>query len=125
MRCGCICRPTWRWAPACRGGLDSSSIVAVAGQLMHTEHGVALERLGEHQQTFSAVYESAGAWNERAYIEQVIGARRARRATRSCHASSGCGTTWTRWSGTRTSRSRSTSIFAQWCVMDLAHGSAA
>src|SRR5207253_1688886 len=39
------------------GGVDSSSIVATAGQLMREEHAISLERLGEHQQTFSAVYD--------------------------------------------------------------------
>src|SRR5437660_455592 len=50
----------------------SPSIVAVAGRLMRAEHAVSLERLGEHQQTFSAVYDTEGPWNERQYIEKVI-----------------------------------------------------
>ena len=86
------------------GGLDSSSIVAVGGQLMHTEYGVALERLGEHQQTFSAVYESAGAWNERGYIEQVTAATGA--AGNEVVPTVGrLWDEWPPWSGTRTSRS--------------------
>jgi asparagine synthase (glutamine-hydrolysing) len=56
------------------GGLDSSSIVAVAGHMLRTEHTVALERLGEHQQTFSAVYTSNGYWNEREHIDKVLAA---------------------------------------------------
>ncbi len=102
------------------GGLDSSSIVAVGGQLMHTEHGVALERLGEHQQTFSAVYENAGAWNERDYIEQVTAATGAAGNT----VVPTVGRLWDEvadlvWH--QDEPFQSTSIFAQWCVMDLAH----
>ena len=103
------------------GGLDLSSIVAVAGQLMHTEHGVALERLGDHQQTFSAVYPGDGPWNERRHIEQVIGATGA--------AGNYVEPTVERlWDDLdalvwhQDEPFQSTSIFAQWCVMDLAHG---
>ena len=102
------------------GGLDSSSIVAVGGQLMHTEYGVALERLGEHQQTFSAVYDSAGAWNERGYIEQVTAATGAA-------GNEVVPTVERLWDDVadlvwhQDEPFQSTSIFAQWCVMDLAH----
>jgi asparagine synthase (glutamine-hydrolysing) len=101
------------------GGVDSSSIVAVAGQLMRREHAVSLERLGERQQTFSAVYESAGPWNERPYIDAVL-------------ARTGAGgnfvvpTAERLWADLdrlvwhQDEPFQSTSIFAQWTVMDLA-----
>jgi asparagine synthase (glutamine-hydrolysing) len=102
------------------GGVDSSSIVAVAGKLMQTEHAVSLERLGEHQQTFSAVYDAEGPWNERQYIEKVI-ARTG--AAGNCIQPTG-ERLWDdleRLVWHQDEPFRSTSIFAQWCVMDLAH----
>jgi asparagine synthase (glutamine-hydrolysing) len=101
------------------GGLDSSSIVAVAGQLMQTEHAVSLERLGEHQQTFSAVYRDEGRWNEREYIDRVL-------------EHTGAAGNFVYPSLDRLLADldsliwhqdepfQSTSIFAQWCVMGLA-----
>jgi asparagine synthase (glutamine-hydrolysing) len=102
------------------GGVDSSSIVAVAGELMQTEHAVSLERLGDHQQTFSAVYPTDGPWNERPYIEQVVDKVGA--------AGNYVIPTMERlWDDLENliwhqdEPFQSTSIFAQWCVMDLAH----
>ena len=101
------------------GGLDSSSIVAVAGHLMQTEHSVSLERLGDHQQTFSAVYDDAGRWNEREYIDRVLGHTGA--------AGNFVYPTLDRlladldqliWH--QDEPFQTTSIFAQWCVMSLA-----
>lgn len=101
------------------GGLDSSSIVAVGGELLRTEHAVSLERLGKHQQTFSAVYNTQGRWNERTYIDQVL-------------AVTGAGGNSVVPSGEKLWNDlerlvwhqdepfQSTSIFAQWCVMQLA-----
>ncbi|MDQ3928196.1 MAG: asparagine synthase C-terminal domain-containing protein, partial [Chloroflexota bacterium] len=101
------------------GGLDSSSIVAAGGWLMRHEHAVSLERLGDHQQTFSAVYDTQGPWNERHYIEQVV-------------ERTGAGANYVIPTGERLWAEverlvwhqdepfQSTSIFAQWCVMDLA-----
>jgi asparagine synthase (glutamine-hydrolysing) len=102
------------------GGVDSSSIVAVAGQLMQTEHAVSLERLGEHQQTFSAVYPLDGPWNERRYIEQVV----ERTGAAGNYVSPTVERLWDDleqlvWH--QDEPFQSTSIFAQWCVMDLAH----
>lgn len=101
------------------GGLDSSSIVALVGKLMKTEHPAALERLGVHQQTFSAVYESEGVWNERVHIEKVV-------------AATGAAANFVIPEVDRLWRDlddlvwhqdepfTTTSIFAQWCVMGLA-----
>jgi asparagine synthase (glutamine-hydrolysing) len=102
------------------GGVDSSSIVAVAGQLMQTEHAVSLERLGEHQQTFSAVYADDGPWNERRYIEEVV----ASVGTAGNYVYPTADRLWDDleelvWH--QDEPFQSTSIFAQWCVMDLAH----
>jgi asparagine synthase (glutamine-hydrolysing) len=101
------------------GGLDSSSIVAVAGRLMQTEHAVSLERLGDHQQTFSAVYNTSGPWNEREYIDRVVGYTGA--------AGNFVYPTEERlWNDLarlvwhQDEPFQSTSIFAQWCVMGLA-----
>jgi asparagine synthase (glutamine-hydrolysing) len=102
------------------GGLDSSSIVAVAGELMQTEHAVSLERLGEHQQTFSAVYSSDGRWNERAYIERVV----ERVGAAGNYVEPTVERLWDdleRLVWHQDEPFQSTSIFAQWCVMELAH----
>ncbi len=101
------------------GGLDSSSIVAVAGRLMQTEHAVSLERLGEHQQTVSAVYQAEGPWNERRYIEQVV---ENMGAAENYVYPTGEGL----WDDLeklvwyQDEPFQSTSMFAQWCVMRLA-----
>ena len=101
------------------GGLDSSSIVATTARLMQTEHAVSLERLGERQQTFSAVYDTDGPWNEKQYIDLVL-------------AHTGAGGNYVNPSGDalwddlrqlvhhQDEPFQSTSIFAQWCVMRLA-----
>jgi asparagine synthase (glutamine-hydrolysing) len=101
------------------GGLDSSSIVAVAGRLMQTEHAVSLERLGEHQQTFSAVYRMEGPWDERRYIEQVVESTGA--AGNYVYPSEeGLWDDLERLVWHQDEPFQSTSIFAQWCVMRLA-----
>jgi asparagine synthase (glutamine-hydrolysing) len=102
------------------GGVDSSSIVAVAGQLMQTEHAISLERLGEHQQTFSAVYQDDGPWNERRYVDEVV----ATVGTAGNYVYPTADRLWDDleelvWH--QDEPFQSTSIFAQWCVMDLAH----
>lgn len=101
------------------GGLDSSSIVAVAGRLLQSEHAVSLARLGEHQQTFSAVYETPGPWDERQHIERVI----ERTGAAGNYAQPTVERMWSdleRLVWHQDEPFQSTSIFAQWCVMDLA-----
>jgi asparagine synthase (glutamine-hydrolysing) len=102
------------------GGLDSSSIVAVAGKLMRTEHAVSLERLGDHQQTFSAVYHTEGPWNERRYIEQVVSSTGAA-GNYVYPTEQGLWDDLERLVWHQDEPFQSTSIFAQWCVMRLAH----
>jgi asparagine synthase (glutamine-hydrolysing) len=101
------------------GGLDSSSIVAITSKLLREEHAAALQRLGRSQQTFSAIYDSEGPWNERRHIDRVLAATgadgnfvlpTADRLWRDLDR-----LTWHQDEPFTT-----TSIFAQWCVMDLA-----
>jgi asparagine synthase (glutamine-hydrolysing) len=102
------------------GGLDSSSIVAVAGKLMQTEHAVSLERLGEHQQTFSAVYNTPGPWDEREHIDRVT----AHTGAAGNYVYPTAERLWAdldRLVWHQDEPFSTTSIFAQWCVMDLAH----
>jgi asparagine synthase (glutamine-hydrolysing) len=101
------------------GGVDSSSIVAVAGQLMQTEYAVSLERLGEQQQTFSAVYGEDAPWDETHHIKAVI--ERTGAASNSVYP-----TSERLWEDLeklvwhQDEPFQSTSIFAQWCVMSKA-----
>lgn len=101
------------------GGLDSSSIVALNGRLMRQEHPLALERLGVHQQTFSAVYDSEGAWNERIHIDKVAAATGAA----ANFVVPDAGGLWRDLDDLVWHQDEpftTTSIFAQWCVMRLA-----
>lgn len=101
------------------GGVDSSSIVAVAGQLMQTEYAVSLERLGEHQQTFSAVYGEDAPWDETQHIRAVLD--RTGAASNLVYPSGE--RLWAdmaRLVWHQDEPFGSTSIFAQWCVMSEA-----
>jgi asparagine synthase (glutamine-hydrolysing) len=101
------------------GGLDSSSIVAITSRLLRDEHAAALQRLGTRQQTFSAIYDIEGPWDERRHIDRVL-------------AATGAAGNFVLPTGERLWRDldkliwqqdepfTTTSIFAQWCVMDLA-----
>jgi asparagine synthase (glutamine-hydrolysing) len=101
------------------GGLDSSSIVAITSKLLRDEHAAALQRLGTRQQTFSAIYDTAGPWDERRHIDRVL-------------AATGAAGNFVLPTAERLWRDldkliwhqdepfTTTSIFAQWCVMDLA-----
>src|SRR6266540_7207139 len=53
------------------GGLDSSSIVCVANDLMFVEHTVPCELIGERQKTFSSCFEDP-AYDERQFIRPVV-----------------------------------------------------
>lgn len=97
------------------GGVDSSAIVCTVNQLMQ-QGGIAIEQVGSHQKTFSAVYDTDAPYNERPYIERVL-------------ASTSVAPTFTIPSAERLWQDverlvwhqdepfLSTSIFAQWCVM--------
>ena len=54
------------------GGLDSSSIVAVINQFLTSGRNGEYKQVGKRQNTFSAVYDSSGPWNERTFIDHVV-----------------------------------------------------
>lgn len=101
------------------GGLDSSSIVAVAGELMRREHAVILERLGDHQQTFSAIYDQNGRWDERVHIAPVL-ARTGAAGNNIVPTAARLWSDLDRLIYHQDEPFAGTSIFAQWCVMGLA-----
>ena len=53
------------------GGLDSSTIVCIANSLMFNDGVIDRSLIGEHQKTFTAVYDDA-AYNEKPFVEKVI-----------------------------------------------------
>lgn len=100
------------------GGLDSSSIVGIIGNLLLDE-GLDARQIGNQQKAFSAVYHTDGSYNERAHIEKVL----------RCSNAEGNYTfptaerLWQDLSELVWHQDEpflSTSIFAQWCVMQLA-----
>ena len=97
------------------GGIDSSSIVCVISRLI-TEDGLAAAQVGERQKTFSAVYRSAGRYNERKYMETVLRETGAEQNFTFPTGEQLCADlhrlTWH-----QEEPFGSTSIFAQWCVM--------
>lgn len=88
-------------------------------RLLH-QHGLDATQIGARQKTFSAVYESDGRYNERKYIESVLQAVSAEghmvipTAERLVNDLEQL--VWH-----QDEPFQSTSIFAQWCVMSLAH----
>lgn len=97
------------------GGVDSSSIVCMLNRMLQG-NGRLSEQIGDRQKTFSAVYASDGAYNERPYIERVIAATGVERnltfptLERLLHDVEEL--VWH-----QDEPFQSTSIFAQWCVM--------
>lgn len=99
------------------GGLDSSAIVCVANKLLFADRVVDPDLVGEQQKTFSSCFEDE-RFDERKYIEQVL-------------AATGAEPNYTFPSGTKLLKDLarliwhqeepfgSTSIYAQWCVMEL------
>ncbi len=53
------------------GGLDSSTIVCIANSLMFTDKVIDRSLIGEHQKTFTAVYDD-GAYSEKPFVDKVI-----------------------------------------------------
>lgn len=100
------------------GGVDSSSIVCAINHLM-TRAGLTVEQIGHRQRTFSAVYEEAARYNERPFIEQVLQATGAEGnftfPTRERLQAELERLIWH-----QDEPFQSTSIFAQWCVMNRA-----
>ena len=97
------------------GGVDSSSIVCVVNRLMRDD-GVAASQIGERQKTFSAVYDSRGAYDESAHIEVVIGATGAER-NYTIPTAERLRADLPRLVWHQDEPFPTTSMFAQWCVM--------
>ena len=101
------------------GGVDSSSIVCVVNRLM-AKGGLSAGQIGQQQKTFSSVYDTASRYNERDHVEAVL---RATGAEKNFTVPS--------YQRLREDIERliwhqdepfgSTSIFAQWCVMEAVH----
>jgi len=53
------------------GGLDSSAIVVLTSQLLQRDHGIAAHLIGSQQKTFTAAYEDPAA-DERHFAAQVV-----------------------------------------------------
>ncbi len=99
------------------GGLDSSAIVCVANKLLFADGVVSPELVGQQQKTFSSCFEDP-RFDERQYIQLVLNATNAE-------------PNYTFPSGSRLLEDMSrlvwhqdepfgsTSIYAQWCVMQL------
>jgi asparagine synthase (glutamine-hydrolysing) len=101
------------------GGVDSSSIVcAISHQI--AQEGLAATQIGERQKTFSAVYDTPGRYNERPYIERVLEATGAE-GNFVVPSWEGLCEDLTDLVWRQDEPFLSTSIFAQWCVMRLAH----
>ena len=102
------------------GGLDSSSIVATVARARQSDRGVSPSVSGQTQHTFSAIYDSTGPWNEESHIRKV-----ARHTDATPHyVRPSAADLWSQlddmvWH--QDEPFQSTSIFAQWCVMRLAH----
>lgn len=100
------------------GGVDSSSIVAVMNQLL-LQGGLPAGQIGQQLKTFSAVYRTAGRYNEIEYIEQLLQTVNAEGNLVYPSGEDLRGEinelVWH-----QDEPFLSTSIFAQWCVMRLA-----
>lgn len=101
------------------GGLDSSSVVSLANQLLQTEGGIQRELVGTQQKVFCAVYYGE-TFDEKPYMDELI-------------HQTGVSAFFTRpdshqlWEDLeklvwhQDEPFNSTAIFAQYCVMRLAH----
>jgi asparagine synthase (glutamine-hydrolysing) len=97
------------------GGVDSSSIVCVLNRMLGAD-GTDVASLGDRQQTFSAVYDSEGRYNERPYIDTVLEATRAQ-GNFVIPTAEWLQADITKLVWHQDEPFGSTSIFAQWCVM--------
>lgn len=97
------------------GGVDSSSIVCSISHLLQMDEGV--KQIGDRQKTFTAVYGEPGPFDERPYAESVVAATGAEGnyvvpTVDRLLADLG------RLAWHQDEPFQSTSMFAQWCVMD-------
>jgi len=100
------------------GGLDSSSIVCVANDLMFGEQAVPHELVGQRQKTFSSCFEDP-AYDERRFIQPVLDRTRAD-AHYTFPDPKELAATVSQLVWQQDEPFGSTSIFAQWNVMRLA-----
>jgi asparagine synthase (glutamine-hydrolysing) len=100
------------------GGVDSSAIVCVMHGLMRAPD-TGREPRAPRQQTISAVYDSAGPYNEREHIERVLAACGAE-SQFTFPTADRLQTDLARLAWHQDEPFGSTSIFAQWCVMAAA-----
>lgn len=98
------------------GGLDSSSIVCVANQLLTAGNGEAAAAMGGEQQTFSSCYVDP-RFDERRYIEQVL-AKTGAQANYTFPSGEKLLATLPRLVWHQDEPFGGLSIFAQWCVME-------
>ncbi len=100
------------------GGLDSSSIVCVANDLMCVEHAVPRELIGERQKTFSSCFEDP-TYDERRFIRPVL-ERTGAQAHYTFPDPKELAESISKLVWHQDEPFGSTSIFAQWNVMRLA-----
>ena len=100
------------------GGLDSSSIVCVANNLMFGEQAVPRELVGQRQKTFSSCFEDP-AYDERRFIQPVLD-RTGAEAHYTFPDPKELAATVSQLVWQQDEPFGSTSIFAQWNVMRLA-----
>lgn len=98
------------------GGVDSSSVVCTINHLMR-QQGLPFEQIGERQKTFSAVYRMLGPYNEWPYIEKVLQATRAE-GNFAFPSDDRLRNEIEQLVWHQDEPFESTSIFAQWCVME-------
>lgn len=99
------------------GGLDSSSIVCVANRLLFSDQVVKPELVGSQQKTFSSCFD-APRFDERQHIERVLKATGAE-PNYTFPSPAKLREDLTRLVWHQDEPFNSTSIFAQWCVMEL------
>ncbi|MGA7160620.1 MAG: asparagine synthase (glutamine-hydrolyzing) [Bacteroidota bacterium] len=100
------------------GGLDSSTIVCIANSLMFNDGVIDRTLIGEHQKTFTAVYDDATV-NEKPFVEKVI----ARTSAESHFVRPDGNMLWDELRKVvyhQDEPFNSTSVYAQWNVMRLA-----
>jgi asparagine synthase (glutamine-hydrolysing) len=104
------------------GGLDSSAIVCVANRLLLAEPSVSASALGKRLKTFSSCYDDA-RFDERSYIEAVV-AQTGAEAHYTCPSPQKLLQVVEKLVWHQDEPFGGLSVFAQWCVMELAaaHG---
>ncbi len=98
------------------GGLDSSTIVCVANRLLFSDHVVSPELVGARQKTFSSCFDDR-RFDERQYVETVLAVTGAE-ANYVFPTGSQLLADLQRLVWHQDEPFGSTSIFAQWCVME-------